>query len=277
VERTNPREHSSTFYSHVTSWHQTQQDDGQAQYVLNRLSVTTIYEKIDSGKTLPNPNSKEIPLTAEEANLIGELSKEFGGTISRDVLRYLVRWLGASKFTAARIRCLYQKDYLWLPSSVYTSLVLESKYESALNAVVNHLNPNDLEGAWKDANPSEVDPKTIKDPGYVSGAKHAKEVDGGIKAIKKVLTSLDKRIGDLNRRMSHAPDPNTPSVLGMLEQKVHLQKLKNVFVRLQDFVQAKIAKGSPSPNTWPDQGQVPTIEDLLQVSACKVPDAQYYH
>jgi hypothetical protein len=76
--------------------------------------------------------------------------------------------------------------------------------------------------------------------------------------------------------MSRALDSNTPNVLDMTEQKAHLQKLKDVFIRLRDFVQSKIAKGSPAPNTWPDQGQVPTIEDLLRVSACKVPDTQYY-
>lgn len=273
MERTNPEDHSSIF---VTSWHQTLQDHGQAQYVLNRQSVTTIYDRIDSGKTLPNPNSKKIPLTAEEANLIADLVNEFGGTISDKVVQYLVRWLGASKLTAAMIRCLYQKGYLCLPSSVYTSVALENKYESALNAVVNHFDPNDLEGAWKDANPSEVDPESVKDPRYVSGADHAGEVERGLKAIKKVLTGLDKKIVDLNGRISRAPDPNAPNVLDMIEQKVHLRKLASVFIRLQNFVQAKIAKGSPSPDTWPDQGRVPITKDLLQVSDCNVPDTQYY-
>ncbi len=276
MERTNSGDHSSTFYSHATSWHQTLQDRCQAQYELNRQPVTTIYDRVDSGKTLPNPNSKEIPLTSEEAILRDDLFNEFGGTIPEKVVQYLVRWLGASKLTAARIRCLYQRGYLHLPSSVYNSRSLQRDCKSALNAVVNHLDPNDLEGAWKEANPDEVDPKTIKNPRYVSGADHAGEVEGGLKAIEKVLTGLDKKIGDLNRRMSHTPDPNAPNVLDIIEQKAHLRKLKDVFIRLQSFVQSKIARGSPSPDTWPDQGQVPTIEDLLRVSACKVPDTQYY-
>lgn len=238
--------------------------------------VTSIHATIDSGKTLPNPNAKDLPPTPEEINLIGNLLNEFGGTIPEGVLQYLVRWLGASKRTAAVIRCLYQNGYLSLPSSVYNSAVLERDYRAALNAVVNHLDPNDLEGAWKDTNPSEVDPTTIKDPRYVSGAKHFDEVQDGLEAIKKVITSLNKKITDLSRRISHAQNPNAPNILDMITQKAHLQNLKDVFIKLLNFVQSKILKGSSSPDTWSDQGQVPFIEDLLQVSPCKFPGAQYY-
>jgi hypothetical protein len=230
VERTNPGDHPSTFYSHATSWHQTLQDHDQAQYALNRPPVTTIYDRIHSGKTLPNPNAKEIPLTAEEANLIADLVNEFGGTISKEVLRYLVRWLGASKLTAARIRCLYQKSYLSLPSSVYNSLSLQKACKLAFNAVVNHLDPNDLEGAWKEANPGEVDPKTIKNLRYVSGADHNTETEGASNSIYRFIGSLDNKLKDLNDRISHAPDPNTSYVLEMTNQKAHLQKLKDAFI-----------------------------------------------
>jgi hypothetical protein len=238
--------------------------------------VTSIHATIDSGKTLPNPNAKDLPPTPEEINLIGNLLNEFGGTIPEGVLQYLVRWLGASKRTAAVIRCLYQNGYLSLPSSVYNSAVLERDYRAALNAVVNHLDPNDLEGAWKDANPSEVDPTTIKDPRYVSGAEHTKEVKGALSSINSLIISLDKKMDHLNRFISQASDPNAPNILDMITQKAFLRKLKDVFTKLQQFVQSKIQKGYSSPDTWPDQGQVPFIEDLLQVSPCKVPGAQYY-
>src|SRR5579859_3334567 len=160
---TQPWDHSTTFSSHMASCHQTQQDYCQALQIeptpLNWQCLSTIYATIDSGKTLPNPNSKKIPLTPEEANLIEDLFNDFGGTIPKKVVQYLVRWLGVSELTAARIRCLYQNGYLYLPSSVYNSLSLQRDCKSALNAVVNHLDPNDLEGAWKDANPDDVDPK----------------------------------------------------------------------------------------------------------------------
>src|SRR5262249_18330605 len=136
-------------------------------------------------------------LTLEEAKLIDDLFNEFGGTIPDRVLQYLVRWLGASKLTEAMIRCLYQTGHLNLSSSVYTSIVLESKYESVLNVVVHNLNPNDLEGAWKDNNPGEVDPKSIKDPRYVSGANHNDEVNSALEALKRGITSLDNKLVDL--------------------------------------------------------------------------------
>jgi hypothetical protein len=277
---TQPWDHSTTFSGHVASWHQTPQDYCQALQIeptpLNWQPLTTIYATIDSGKTLPNPNSKKIPLTPEEVALIEDLFNDFGGTISDRVLQYLVRWLGASELTAARIRCLYQNGYLSLPSSVYTSAALESNYESALNAIVNHLDPNDLEGAWKDANPGEVDPATIKDPRYVSGADHLKETKEALKSIRSFIISVDNKVKYLNDCISRAPDPNTSYVLEMINQKAHLHKLKDVFTRLSNFVQSKRMKGSPSPDTWLDRGKVPVIEDLLQVSPCTVPGPQYY-
>jgi len=240
-------------------------------------TTTTHTALISAGPTLPNPNAKGSGETPAEAALIDELLNEFGGAIPRDVLKYLVKWLGASQLTAAMIRCLYQNGYLNLPSKTYGSDPLESNYESAWNAIASHFDPNDLEGAWKEVNPDQVDPTTINpDSNYVSNADHVREVRDGLKSIQKVLTSLEKKLTYLDRIISGSSDPNTPEILDLITQKTHIQKLKDAFTALQKYVQSKIQRNSPSPDTWPDKGRTPILEDLLQVSTCKVPGSQYY-
>ncbi len=230
------------------------------------------YPIISSKPTLPNPK-----LTPEEAKLANDLFKEFGGAVPEKTLQYLVQMLGVSQLSAAMIRCLYQSGYLDLSS--YMGGKGKPLTDANKNAWINindHFTPNDLEGAWKDANPGEVDPSTITDPNHVSGADHHGEVEASLNAIENLIRHLRNVITILNNKISHAPDPNGSGVLDMINKRERLQKLEDAYIKLRDFVKSKIVKGSPSPDTWPDQGKLPIVEDLLQTSSCKIPAAQYY-
>ncbi|GCE11721.1 hypothetical protein [Tengunoibacter tsumagoiensis] len=238
---------------------------------------TTHTPLVSSGKTLPNPNDKGIPETPTETSLIDQLANEFGGNIPRDLLQYLVRWLGASALTAAMIRCLYQNGYLNTASlTANRSTRVNTSYKKAWEAIYKHFTPNDLEGAWKENNSDQVDTDQYNRTGHYSGSAHDQEVEEALNSLDKLDGQIQKQIDNLNNYITRAPNPNSPDILTKIAEVQSLTDVQNAFQDLKKFVKSKIAPGSPPPNTWPDQGQVPIIEDLLQISTCKVPGAQYY-
>ncbi len=210
--------------------------------------------------------------TPADQKMADDLFNEFGGKIPRDVLEYLVMTLGASVLTAAMIRCLYHSGYLEL--SQYRWRPLEKNNVDAWKNIIEHLKPQDLEGAWKEMNPSQVDPTTITSTGSVSNGQHDKEVEDGLNAIKKLIKGISGKISDLDNRIPRATDAT--KLQEMLDLKKGLQKLSNIYTKLQNFIQSKIAPGSPSPDQWSDRGKLPLVEDLLQASTCKVPDAKFF-
>ncbi|HEU5381116.1 MAG TPA: hypothetical protein VFV38_37305 [Ktedonobacteraceae bacterium] len=231
----------------------------------------THHTLITSAPTLPNPE-----LTPEGEALVNDLLNEFGGTIPKEMLQYLVKVLGASKLSAAMIRCLYQNGYLDLSSYSGNNPMLTDANNNAWVNINDHIDPNDLEGAWKDQNPDQVDPTTIKDPQYVSGADHYGEVSDALNSITRLISNLTNVIRGYNARITYAPDPNAPDILDLIQKRDHLQKLLDTWTKVRDFIRSKIAKGSPSPDTWPDKGKLPLVDELLQVSTCNVPGPQYY-
>ncbi|MGH2506132.1 MAG: hypothetical protein ACRDHZ_01720 [Ktedonobacteraceae bacterium] len=226
---------------------------------------------ISSDATLPNPQ-----LTPEGKIMVNDLFNEFGGQLSKKLLEYLIKTLGASKLSAAMIRCLYQSGYLDLSNYSGSNPMLTDANANAWVNIDDHVTPQDLEGAWKDNNPGQVDPTTIKDPRYVSGADHKGEVNDALNAIDRLITNLTNIIKGDNAKITYAPNPGAPTILDLIQKRDHLQSLLDIWKKVRDFIRSRIAPGSPPPNTWPDQGKLPLIEDLLQASTCSVPGSQYY-
>lgn len=233
------------------------------------ITLPASHPLISAKPTLPVPKP-----TAEDIKMAKDLFNEFGEQIPEDVLTYLVTLLGASPLTAAMIRCLYQSGYLNLSRRGWESLDYANGKVWA--NVVEHLKSTDLEGAWKEYNPDQVDPATITNSKYVSGGQHDEEVKAALDAINKLVDRLSKRIDGLNEAIKHAPDINDPRIIDLIDQRSHLQKLYDVYNDLKNFIQSSIAKGSSSPDTWPDKGQLPLLEDLLKSSTCNVPSPQYF-
>ena len=243
-----------------------------AIYRIQELIYQHQHALVTSRPILPNPE-----LTPEGQAAVDDLFNEFGGTIPKQLLEYLVKWLGTSALAKATIRCLFQNGYLDLSGYTGTDPRLNDANNNAWTNVNDHLDPNDLEGAWKDNNPSQVDPSTIP-PGStsVSGANHLKEVNGALDAIKRLISNLTNVINVDNAKIAHAPDPGSPDILNLTSQRDHLQTILDIWKKTRDFILSKIGKGTPPPTGWPDNGKLPLIDDLLAASPCKVPDAKYY-
>ncbi|HEY7414177.1 MAG TPA: hypothetical protein VH593_03225 [Ktedonobacteraceae bacterium] len=247
-----------------------------AIYVTNHpisLPGTTAHALVPSGPTLPSGD-----LTPGQNALVDQLFREFGGSIPKEVLQNLLRMLGTGvslKTAAAMIRCLEANGYLNVSDA--GSKPLDSNFNSAWEAIWQHINPNDLEGAWKDSNPTQVDPSTISDPSKgVSGGNHLGEVNDALQSVDNLISSLNKQLGHLNTIISRAPDPTAPNIQTLISRRTRMQNLLDSFTKLKNWIKSKIAPGSPPPNTWSDQGRLPLMEYLLEVSSCKVPGSQYY-
>ncbi len=243
-----------------------------AVYEIRELIYQHQHALVTSRPILPNPE-----LTPEGQKVVDDLFGEFGGTIPKELLGYLVKWLGTSALAKATIRCLFQNGYLDLSGYTGTDPRLNDANNNAWTNVNDHLDPNDLEGAWKENNPSQVDPSTIP-PGSsnVSGGDHLKEVTDALNSIKRLISNLTNVINVDNAKIAHAPDPGAPDILNLISQRDHLQTILDIWKKTRDFILSKIGKGTPPPTGWSDQGKLPLIDDLLNASPCKVPDAKYY-
>jgi hypothetical protein len=218
------------------------------------------------------PTLAPLPrLTPEQQAAANELFKEFGGKIPQAYLEYLLKIIGTGvslETAKAMIRCLFKAGYLALND---TSLVLNANYQDAWNSIIQHLDPNDLEGAWKDNNPSQVD-TTGAPPGTTSGGDHAGEVNAALRSLKNLINSLGKKINYLDIQLGKDPG-NTD----LANSKAWYQSLKNLFQNLYDWANGKIGKGTPPPTTWPDGGKIPFGTDLLTQSTCATPAPDDYN
>jgi hypothetical protein len=231
------------------------------------ITLPASHPLISAGKTLPVPEPKP-----KDIKMANDLFKEFGEKIPEKVLLYLVTLLGASPLTAAMIRCLYKSGYLNISGDGLQAA--DDANGKVWANVVDHLKSTDLEGAWKEYNSDQVDPATITNSKYVSGGKHDEEVEAALNAIDKLLKRLSAKIAGLDKTISFSRDPMR--VADAVKQRSYLQKLYDAYNDLKNFIRSSIAKGSPSPDTWPDKGQLPLLEDLLKSSTCNVPGPQYF-
>jgi hypothetical protein len=223
------------------------------------------------------PTFTDPKLDADGIKLKNDLSSEFGGAVSEATLEYLIKVFGTSPKAAAMIRCLYQNGYLGLSKLYPKNTSLIADYDSSWSAINDHLKPNDLGGAWKENNPDQVDPATIDDPNQISGGAHDKEVESALKSLDNVIERLESAIQFCNTKLKYAPSNRLTDteIADLINKRDRLQKLKDAFEKLRDFVQNTTKKGSPSPDTWPDKGKLPLVDDLLQASTCNVTYPKY--
>lgn len=237
------------------------------ELVLPQLLHHTVAMSITWRPTLPG-----IPgLTPEQQQAADDLFGEFGGQIPQAYLEYLLKIIGTGvsiETAKAMIRCLFKAGYLALND---TSAVLNANYQDAWNSIIGHLTPNDLEGAWKDNNPGEVD-TTGAPPGTTSGADHLGEVNDALQSIQNLIKSLRNKLGYLDIQLGKDPG-NTD----LANSRAWYQSMKDLYQNLYDWVKGKIAKGAPPPNTWTDAGKIPFGSDLLATSTCATPAPADYN
>ncbi|MGH2517499.1 MAG: hypothetical protein ACRDHP_17755, partial [Ktedonobacterales bacterium] len=160
-----------------------------------------------------------------QRNLARYFKEKFGIDIPAEWLDYLIGMIAATGVSIDLIRgqilCLFQKG------------LLSSTYSKVWNAVTHSLEPDDLQGAWKDLNGIPV----------VKGGRsfiHFDKVEQGLTPLKAI-----------------ANDPNAPPALR--------QACQNMI----DYVNSVLDRSFPKKDSqWHDQARGPFWQDLLQVSGC---------
>src|SRR5579883_295612 len=131
------------------------------------------------------PSDAELPhdptLTPGQKADANELEREFGNTIDVSLIEYILGIIGKNvprKIAQAMVRCLYLNGFL----DAY--ITTDSGRSISTWGPFGHLQPSDLEGAWKD----------LRDVN--SHADHLQEVDNALNGLKNRITYLNRMISE---------------------------------------------------------------------------------
>jgi hypothetical protein len=232
--------------------------NGVHQQLRDATSITLAPMAVTEEPQLPG----RPQLTDAQKQLAENLAKEFGGNVPQAWIEYLLGVIGAgvsATDAAAMIRCLYKGGYLTMNDPRIGSRI----YKGAWSSAIDHLDPNDLEGAWKD---SQVPPIN-------SHGNHLQEVKDAIQSLTDLLKKLSNKIGYLDSQIASSTDP---TVIGKLTAIRNIyETLRNAFQKTLDMAENAKTR-SDEPPTWPDQGVIPLGSELLAGSTCATPKPSDY-
>jgi hypothetical protein len=215
-------------------------------------AVWQIREQQYHAASSATPLPKAPTLTPEQERLAQDLANKLAASLGLKaaqlvkVLRWLIALLAGAGYTNAQIeaiiRCMSSKGYLG--SGLPKATAVDQSLRQAWNAVINHLTPSDLDGAWTENN------------GGTTKGDHRGEVDAALQALNDLLTKINNRL---------AYPKITPA------ERSFYEGIKQIVQKTIDYVNGRISKGAPGPpDSWPDGGVVPFMQDMINQSGCKI-------
>ena len=215
------------------------------------------------GPTIHQINLTKVPeLNPQQQETANSLFREFGGTVPRKWLEYLVHVLGLRNLSPTEVKqvihCLKSKGYFDISVQIQKAGLnpedpentsISTSFQTTWNTIMDQLNPRTLQGAWAENNGIDT---TIPELGPKD---HQLKVDNALRSLNKFIDTLTQRIND------YRTPPNLRSFYS---------NLRKIVENTHDFAK-KLRSGNrkQGPSTWENPaGEVPFGEEMIENSGC---------